>query len=324
MIMTWMRNLDDNKRLNQIVMPGSHDAAMYETNGVSTFASDAKVITQNLSIADQLDAGCRFFDLRVYNKKTGRFGRRANNLYTGHFMEAFGHGKHDQGAYGPSLATVLDHVSEWIQRDENDGETVILRFSHIKDKWTEAIIEAINAAIPLNYRYRAPQAMALPMARLPIGPMRGKVIIACTDNFPNLPLRGIHRFYKYGDGVTGLITCGKYSNTNDYAAMRGGRGRGFFKRKKTGQGQYMDKHNDHQHRAPIGNPDHIFILYWTLTGGNIAETSVPALAGVANDLCGDHGLLHGQTFTGRMPNVVLMDFINDARCQSVYGLNTFP
>ena len=63
----WSASLDDNKALNQITMPGSHDATIYED--VISYAGiggpKSWSITQNLNIYDQCMAGSRFFDVRL-------------------------------------------------------------------------------------------------------------------------------------------------------------------------------------------------------------------------------------------------------------------
>lgn len=57
----WMRYIDDDALLTNIVIPGSHDAG---TKGMMWMAE-----TQDKSVADQLDAGTRYLDLRVKLKK---------------------------------------------------------------------------------------------------------------------------------------------------------------------------------------------------------------------------------------------------------------
>jgi 1-phosphatidylinositol phosphodiesterase len=52
----WMEGVDDNKRLSEISMPGTH-------NSLST-GGNLYSITQTLDAADQLDMGIRYFDVR--------------------------------------------------------------------------------------------------------------------------------------------------------------------------------------------------------------------------------------------------------------------
>jgi 1-phosphatidylinositol phosphodiesterase len=55
----WMRYLDGNKKLTELTIPGTHDSGTY----LSNFTGLAKC--QNKSIADQLNQGIRFLDIRL-------------------------------------------------------------------------------------------------------------------------------------------------------------------------------------------------------------------------------------------------------------------
>ncbi|QQT26686.1 phosphatidylinositol-specific phospholipase C domain-containing protein [Sphingobacterium spiritivorum] len=59
---TWMSQLDDNKLLSEITIPGTHDSGTY-TLGDGPIDSAAKCQTQ--SIAEQLNNGIRFLDIRL-------------------------------------------------------------------------------------------------------------------------------------------------------------------------------------------------------------------------------------------------------------------
>lgn len=112
----WMSELlkiKPNVRLNEITMPGSHDAGMYSTS--SCFVSAAEwTRTQSDSIANQLRRGSRYFDLRVYydgaNYRIGHFGN---------FLGVPG------GCYGPTLADVLNQVKTFIQSKSGHSETIV-------------------------------------------------------------------------------------------------------------------------------------------------------------------------------------------------------
>ena len=59
----WMKNINDDTLINEIVMPGSHDAGSYKMVWLGE--------TQQFNIEQQLEMGVRYFDLRV-NKKDDR------------------------------------------------------------------------------------------------------------------------------------------------------------------------------------------------------------------------------------------------------------
>ncbi len=61
----WMSNLEDDVKISQINLPGTHDSG---TQNVS-FSSSAQC--QDTSIADQLNNGIRFLDIRLGKKKGG-------------------------------------------------------------------------------------------------------------------------------------------------------------------------------------------------------------------------------------------------------------
>lgn len=120
---SWMSNYQDIP-LNQLAIPGSHDAGMYKitwhTNIAGIFPSD-NAQTQSKDIQSQLEAGVRYFDIRpgwVINgdDKEG---------YAGHFDSSAG----NVGCTGGKLSSMLGDVLKFL--DEcGDYEVVILKFSH--------------------------------------------------------------------------------------------------------------------------------------------------------------------------------------------------
>ncbi len=61
---TWMANIKDDVLVNEIVMPGSHDAGSYKMVWLGE--------TQQFNIDQQLQMGVRYFDIRV-NKKEDKY-----------------------------------------------------------------------------------------------------------------------------------------------------------------------------------------------------------------------------------------------------------
>jgi 1-phosphatidylinositol phosphodiesterase len=96
----WMASLDDTRNLAELSIPGTHDSgAMFEP-------SPALAKCQDLTIADQLAAGIRFFDIRCR-----------------HYQDAFliYHGSIDQNQ---TFDDVLATMSTFL--DAHPGETVIM------------------------------------------------------------------------------------------------------------------------------------------------------------------------------------------------------
>ncbi|MCX4363720.1 MAG: hypothetical protein OSJ74_10135, partial [Clostridia bacterium] len=57
----WMEAIKDDTPINKIAMLGSHDSAMSTTD--SAIKNMTK--TQDITIAQQLEFGCRYFDIRI-------------------------------------------------------------------------------------------------------------------------------------------------------------------------------------------------------------------------------------------------------------------
>src|SRR3546814_3995354 len=137
---TWMGHLDSNTPLNGIVMPGSHDAGMSQTDhcGVGAQFKPGMVRTQALNILQQLEAGSRYFDIRV------DYDHRELVTY---------HRSGDAGCNGQPLTAVLDQSLEFIQ--SHPSETFILKFSHIRSnqKKEREIKDRIDQFLA-NIKYR--------------------------------------------------------------------------------------------------------------------------------------------------------------------------
>lgn len=95
----WMKYIDDDAKLTEIVIPGSHDAG---TKGMMWMAE-----TQDKSVADQLNAGTRYIDLRVRLKK--------GNLVINHTV-----------INGQKLSIVLKQVNTFLYN--HPTETVLIDF----------------------------------------------------------------------------------------------------------------------------------------------------------------------------------------------------
>lgn len=154
----WMGDLaarNPDLLINQITMPGSHDAGMYAAESTS-LARDSWARTQSLDIYDQLVSGSRYFDLRVYwdgtRYRMGHFsdlipndlkthlvatgagtlvGGLSGALATHETLEQITKKRLDhQGGWGPPLSDVLAQVARFMALAGTKGECVFLKFSH--------------------------------------------------------------------------------------------------------------------------------------------------------------------------------------------------
>jgi hypothetical protein len=122
------------KRLNEVVIPGAHDAGVY-------IAGRSNVQTQALDIANQAAAGCRFFDLRIAAQKSTAGGVTTYTHRAYHLNDTFvssskvkgnpNISKHQTvahlGGWGGDLVTMLNQASAFVQAVPS--EFLILKFS---------------------------------------------------------------------------------------------------------------------------------------------------------------------------------------------------
>ena len=115
----WSVSLNDDLKLKQISMPGSHDATIYDggdfnqTGFTQYVVSKKRSITQSGSIADQCRTGSRFFDVRL--KESGGVVRC--------YHETAG-----QGGVGATSQKILDDVNGFLDALRQELEQAINEF----------------------------------------------------------------------------------------------------------------------------------------------------------------------------------------------------
>jgi hypothetical protein len=119
----WMKHYQDLP-LNQLCMPGAHDAAMSTTQNCVFGSDSGNTITQIQPIAGQLQAGIRYFDLRPIFENNG-------NIYSGHYSPTkIG----IEGCDGELMNDILNGVQSFLEGSNQSGEVVVLKFSHFLDR----------------------------------------------------------------------------------------------------------------------------------------------------------------------------------------------
>lgn len=294
----WMSLIDDNKKLNQITLPGSHDAGMSETKNCNPFIGTARIAqTQNLNILDQARAGSRYYDIRIdYDK--GFWEDRAY-LLTYHRTGRL-------GCSGQHLDTILDQAIIFLK--QNPSETLILKFSHTRNyeehsetDITSRVIDLIKIDKYKSYLFTSLE-QNLNIADLPLKEIRGKIIAVFDNEYYRYinPSKGIFRYFDNMWANAGLNVYDNYSNTTDYTSMK----------------------NDQLHKlSNYGgfNRQYLFLLSWTLTSNGWNSTE--DLAREANSNL-PHELNNiYQSSNNAKPNIVFIDYVNPEITQKIIQCN---
>ena len=112
----WMKHVDDPTYVKEIIMPGSHDAGSYNMNWLGE--------TQQFNIANQLNLGVRYFDIRVNKKENG-------DLVIFHSV-----------IDGVDFLPILESFRNFII--ENPSETILIDFQHFKGGSQEDVYKLIT------------------------------------------------------------------------------------------------------------------------------------------------------------------------------------
>jgi hypothetical protein len=287
----WMKKLADALPLDQIMMPGSHDAGMSTLSHCAPpLVSDGYTKTQSGSIGQQLKDGSRYFDIRVdYDYGT---------LVTYHRTDGW-------GCNGQDLKAVLDQTQAFLT--DHPSETAILKFSHIRNYNDHHASDTKLLINNLLNQYSAKMyvnaSANINLAYVNMGSVRGKMILVFDyDEFIN-PATGRFR-YKDGGSIqpdTNITVYDEYADTSNYEDMKANQ---------------LKKWKDY---GGMGN-GRLFLLSWTLTASPPGST-IETLANTANTRL--PGVLYDQIVTAHAskPNIVYIDFVNGSVTQSIIMYN---
>lgn len=161
---SWMSHLDDNTRIKNVAILGSHDS------GISTTTSIIKDMTktQDLTIAEQLNYGCRYFDTRVSKNKKG-------DLTIFHSIDTT----------GEKFTDIANGLVNFLK--ENPSEFLVLDFQHFNNESQLSVIDVINSSGLIDYAIKNNTTMSdLDFAdSLTVQDMRGKAILIWGSNQAN-------------------------------------------------------------------------------------------------------------------------------------------
>ena len=314
----WMGKINDNVALDQLMMPGSHDAGMSETHHCDLLSKigTGYVKTQGGSVGDQLVNGSRYFDIRVdYDH---------DELVTYHRSGKF-------GCNGQDLKDVLDETVAFLKA--HSTETAIIKISHIRnDRGDRANIKAkINKLLTNSYSSAmySNNNKNMNLAELALGDVRGKMIVVFDYSQYIDPSTGRFRYKDGFDSDDNCITktnanltvYDKYSKTAFYGNMKKDQLKKWNKSAALGAGR-------------------LFLLSWTLTPlthvvpinpldpvvpinplDPVLPPPIKILAKEANSKL--PGVLYEQIVTSeaKKPNVVYIDFVDSPTAQSIIQYN---
>jgi hypothetical protein len=310
---SWMRDrlgTLGRKPLRDLVLPASHDAAMYRTDVPLAPHS----LNQNLSVYQQLRYGIRYFDLRP--------------------MWLLGRGPwtiHHENIPGPSVQTVLDDVRKFAN-EVHDGrdhqELVILKLSHFvyaDNNHYRRLAKQVTDTIGPWLVKSKPSGKRFADVTLNEFVKDGPAVLVVVDkNFAiDNPREGV---WVYRDWSThcpagelpncprDLCVHDSYSKTENLGTMRNGQLRNFAAFNGRMQ-HYPDK------------PCDLFLLSWTLTPlpDSIPNTPTPwQLARRSNPSLGEEIRSDSQppgisipNAHGKIVNLVYVDYVESARVTDV-------
>lgn len=339
-----------NKRLNEVVIPGAHDAGIYTANRDN-------VQTQALNIAQQANAGCRFFDMRIATHKSKQGGTTVYTHKAYHLdgslvlqnkvknvpgIKSYQNVSH-AGGWGGELETMLAQAAGFVAT--NPTEFLILKFSKCAN-WGDIAETCIRVLGEQQYRDGGN------LNNKTVQQLAGRVITVFDESARKhltevitqqrgrphgiMFIKALYdketgRSSSYDPHYWGIQYFGKFSSTDKVG-------------KNTAKQAKILNDGAATHIDALG------MMYWTTTGllGNIRErndgmwslSNVAALrqtweAGLeaaiwnrfgrekesALRLAATTGGALGGRMKAFMPNIVMMDFVDPNKCDIVDQLN---
>jgi hypothetical protein len=301
----WMQKyLDDGKKLSEIIMPGSHDAGVFESGkaNAGVFGSKASAICQSGGLDKQLEAGSRFFDLRA------RLVRAENTLGNvakpptddiDYGRARFFHGGAKTGTKGGGVAEELEHVKAFLKA--NKGEFCILRFT--KTASPNAVENLVNQVLG-DVLYKKPGNIA----KHDVGGMRGKAIAVFDGTFKHQDQsEGRHHYSKGEACEQGLGVAGDYSASP------------FAWRVVQIQEDKLKKFAKQRIKGNLTG-DRLYTWYQTQTyTTNIKSATADGVGSKAKMHDLSNKLFDQKEY--QCVNIVMMDFVDNYKCGIIYRRN---
>jgi hypothetical protein len=273
---SWMQNslsVLRNRKLQNLCLPGSHDAGMSIRTSGTSFGFECNTLTQTTSILGQLKYGMRYFDIRPVIADGDQF-------FTGHYGKV-----RDliwQGSNGQSIQSIIDDVNTFTASNK---EFIILYLSHSlntevgidsyrkfnQDEWNRLFAQLTDSQKGLKhlFAYDYDVEKGLDLTQLTLGDFISDraaviVVVETSENY-NVDLG----YY----AKAGFYTSSNFSVYNEYA------------NKNDLNGMTSDQLTKMKTEKAKSNPSY-FLLSWTLTqsdrqAGGLGD-SIKDLANTAN------------------------------------------
>jgi hypothetical protein len=337
--------LGRDRRLNEIVMAGSHDAGI--TGGGSN------VQTQALDIAGQAAAGVRLFDLRI--AATGLSAQHGNdkeaqlrafhadsklmkNETKSRYVHDLGRTetitrtKLRGGAFGAGLTDMLEQARAFVR----DYPTEFLIFKFDKCTNWELIAETC-AGVLGDTLYKGPSNLNTATLKF----LAGTVVCVFADE----GLAAIPHKYRLGGGMLGFRNLsGGGSYVDEYWGMQYfGKGGTSVMKPFAKLSQNEKKQSKLMARGAAGDPNVMGMMYWTTTGvaesirkrneemwspKNVGKLKTMWENGLAESIelriagnIDPASYASATVLKAFMPNIVMIDFADEQKCDQIYSLN---
>ncbi|CAH0539508.1 hypothetical protein [Vibrio marisflavi] len=285
----WMADFADSDKIENVMLPASHDAGM-STGNIShcaVTASPQVTQTQTKDILGQLESGARYFDIRpTYTDSV--FGGAA-----GYFTY---HGGNQMSCNGQPIVHIpsenrlglLNQALQFVS--EHPTETLILKFSHVRgvaaasketvSKAVASLVRSVFSGTNQAHLYMANRTSDI--SGLTFGEVRGKVIVVLDTTEDE------QKFSSLVNPTSGLWGYNdiSYSGSNDVPSGQTGQGYPFLKvfdhysNANVFQNMFSDQKN--KLNGYQGKDYNWFLLSWTLTqSAEDALNTYPTILGMA-------------------------------------------
>lgn len=264
----WMEAYQ-GKKLNQLIMPGAHDAGTAKGHINKTLmGTDSNSATQDKTFWQMLECGVRFFDVRL--KTSGK--------------KVVAH--HTTGGQGATSKDSIDEsmgrISDWCYAHRT--ELVIVRISHTEasTKADEIVRKSVHEDVLNKTDGNLCTKTVGDIVR------SGNLVVILEDSaFSGVinPKVGLHGFKKHSPGADGydrgIMVCGSYKGTHTIGKVIA-----------TGLGGQAE-HSLHHSAGP--NCGHLWQLYWQKTYMNPASSTGIEQGTKKKMSIDDKGKVHGGT-----------------------------